>query len=179
MVNASLASFTIRLLSVQDLPVALQIQDAIFHDSAWTANDYVRLIQEPGGLALAAEKREADSGRLVGFLTARQVLDEAELLNMAVDPACQRLGIGRALLHEALRRLASMGAQKLYLEVRSSNQAALGLYYSEGFKLQSIRRSYYSNPREDACVLFCVVSKHGLLDERLLAEHQTAENRKL
>lgn len=159
MVNAPLAPFTIRPLSAQDLPAVLRIQDAIFRDSAWTANDYACSIQEPGGLALAAEKNEADSRHLAGFLAARSVLDEAELLNLAVDPACQRSGIGRALLREALRMLASRGVQKLYLEVRSSNQAALGLYYSEGFTLQSIRRGYYSNPSEDALVFSCYIPK--------------------
>ncbi|HEX5482441.1 MAG TPA: ribosomal protein S18-alanine N-acetyltransferase [Terriglobia bacterium] len=152
------APFTIRLLSAHDLPAVLRIQADIFPGAGWTAGDYTRLIQEPGGFVLAAEET-ADSRRLAGFLAARQVLDEGELLSLAVDPAYQRMGIGRALLRELLRRLAGSAVERLYLEVRPSNEAALGLYYSEGFTLKSIRRGYYSDPIEDACVLSRAISR--------------------
>ena len=158
MANALFAPFTIRPLSAQDLPAVLRIQAEAFHGAGWTAGDYARLIQEPGGFVLAAEE-VTDSRRLAGFLVARQVLDEAELLSLAVDPAHQHRGIGRALLRELLRRLANSAVEKVYLEVRPSNQAALGLYYSEGFTLKSIRRGYYSDPSEDACVLSRVISR--------------------
>ena len=90
---------------------------------------------------------------IAGFAAFHQVMDEAELRNMAVDPAHQRQGLGRELLAEGQRRLLEQGVREIYLEVRASNVPAQQLYYSAGFALRSRRKDYYSDPREDGLVL--------------------------
>jgi ribosomal-protein-alanine N-acetyltransferase len=84
---------------------------------------------------------------------ARTAGDEAEVLDVAVDPVARGRGIGRALLADALRGLGKGGARRAYLEVRESNTVALRLYESLGFRRVGRRRGYYRQPAEDALVL--------------------------
>lgn len=93
--------------------------------------------------------------RIVGFfvLDARSV--EAELHYLVVDSVYHQLGFGRLLLQSALEIAVSLGAESLFLEVRSSNIAALNLYASLGFKKIGVRAGYYSFPPDkvDAIVM--------------------------
>ena len=81
------------------------------------------------------------------------VLDEAEVLNLAVSPSCRGLGVGGMLLDAALSEAAAAGATSVFLEVRESNVAARALYASRGFTEISRRSRYYRKPVEDALVL--------------------------
>ena len=81
------------------------------------------------------------------------VVDEAEIANLAVEPAARRSGAGRLLLDSALGEAAARGVRTVYLEVRESNEAARSLYASRGFDEIGRRRAYYAHPREDALVL--------------------------
>jgi ribosomal-protein-alanine N-acetyltransferase len=80
---------------------------------------------------------------------------EAHLLNLCVHPNAQRFGYGRRLLNALLLRAAEADADKVFLEVRPSNEIALKLYRSVGFEQIGIRPAYYQadNGREDAVIL--------------------------
>jgi len=94
-----------------------------------------------------------------GSVTAYGIMSvaagEAHLLNLCVHPNAQRLGYGRRLLGALMLRAAEVGADKIFLEVRPSNQVALRLYASVGFEQIGIRPAYYQaeNGREDAVIL--------------------------
>ena len=90
---------------------------------------------------------------VVGYLVARQVADEGEILNVAVAPESRRRGVGRALVAAGLGRLGALGARQVYLEVRESNVAARELYRGFGFVEVSRRLKYYRRPVEDAILL--------------------------
>lgn len=132
-----------------DLAALLQIQDSSALTGGWREQDYARTAEMPGGLILVAE----EEGEIAGFITANLILDEAEVLNLAVSSGRRRQGIGRQLLHEACRRLSSAGARSVWLEVRVSNLSAIRLYKSLGFTVCKTRTNYYSNPVEDAFVM--------------------------
>jgi len=76
-------------------------------------------------------------------------------LNLCVHPNAQRLGYGRRLLGALMLRAAEVGADKIFLEVRPSNQIALLLYTSVDFEQVGVRPAYYQaeNGREDAVIL--------------------------
>jgi ribosomal-protein-alanine N-acetyltransferase len=80
---------------------------------------------------------------------------EAHILNLCIHPAAQRVGYGRQLLEGLLQRAQETDVNKVFLEVRPSNKAALNLYHSAGFVQIGIRPAYYQAPygREDAVVL--------------------------
>lgn len=90
---------------------------------------------------------------IVGFAIYECVLDEATLLNIAINPEFQGKGYGRLLLRQSLLALDATIA-RMFLEVRISNETALRLYQSEGFVEIGQRRNYYptANGREDARV---------------------------
>jgi ribosomal-protein-alanine N-acetyltransferase len=77
------------------------------------------------------------------------------LLNLCVHPNAQRAGYGRRLLSALMLRATDAGAERIFLEVRPSNQAALRLYASVGFAQIGVRPAYYQaeNGREDAVIL--------------------------
>jgi len=94
-------------------------------------------------------------GRVVGHAVLSTAVGEAHLLNLCVTPEVQGQGIGRRLLLRAIRLARENEADTVFLEVRSSNLAARGLYESEGFCEIGQRRGYYPHDeydREDAVV---------------------------
>lgn len=94
-------------------------------------------------------------GVMAAFAVTQVVLDEATLFNIAVDPAYQRKGLGRALLEHLIAELEAQDVFTLWLEVRASNTAARALYESLGFNEATIRRNYYpaKEGREDAIIM--------------------------
>lgn len=100
---------------------------------------------------------ESTDRQVCGFAVYQQVLDEATLLNIAVDPCMQGRGLGSLLMQSLLSRLGASGARRVLLEVRSGNQPAIGLYRRFGFVDDGVRRDYYpgATGREDALLMSC------------------------
>lgn len=95
----------------------------------------------------------AEDESVAGYLFARCFMDEAEILNLAIHPNHLRRGLGSALVRDVLHHLARAGAQRVFLEVRASNQGAQAFYRRLGFESRGRRRGYYASPREDALIL--------------------------
>lgn len=100
-------------------------------------------------------------GQVAGYLVARQMADEGEILNVGVDPACRRHGVGKALVSAGLDRLRALGARQVFLEVRESNVAARALYNRFSFAEVSRRAKYYRRPVEDAILLRAAIPAGG------------------
>ena len=95
---------------------------------------------------------EGESG-VAGFIAARRVLTDLEILNLAVHPDARGRGIATQLLHQALKWSESFEARKAILEVRASNLAALRFYERNKFQVVGRRPRYYTGPVEDALLL--------------------------
>ncbi len=120
-----------------DLPAIERIQNSAEMAAHWPVEDY------PPLLFLVAE----ENGEIAGFLVARGLgEDEYELLNLVVAAEKRRQGWGRRLL-------AELPAGRIFLEVRESNQIAIGLYEDAGFQRTGRRRGYYQHPTEDGIVM--------------------------
>lgn len=104
-------------------------------------------------MMLVGEVGAGAAARVCGFLVARVIAGEAELLNMAVDAKDRRKGLGSKLLAEAAKEAAAQQAKRMYLEVRESNQAAISFYELHGFRRNGKRAGYYQNPTENALVM--------------------------
>jgi [ribosomal protein S18]-alanine N-acetyltransferase len=103
--------------------------------------------QEVEGLLLdhhVVGHRAMRGDRLAGFIISRLVLDEAEILSVAVARAQQGHGLARRLLDLHLRRLAGLGARAVFLEVDENNRPAIRLYTRAGFREISRRADYYA-----------------------------------
>jgi ribosomal-protein-alanine N-acetyltransferase len=91
---------------------------------------------------------------VVGFCAFWFVFDEIHINNVAVLPQFRGRGIGTALMQHVLAEAHRLGAIRATLEVRASNTLALRLYERLGFYVAATRRNYYSNPVEDALILW-------------------------
>jgi ribosomal-protein-alanine N-acetyltransferase len=94
-------------------------------------------------------------GVLAAFCACWVILDELHINSLAVAPARRRQGLATRLLRDVFRAARAEGVTKATLEVRRSNEAALGLYVALGFSVEGVRKDYYQQPREDALVLWC------------------------
>lgn len=121
---------------------------------AWGEDAFARLLALPGTTGALAAEEDAP----VGFVLARQALDEAELLTLAVLPERRRRGFGRALLAYCLGVLAEGGVRRAFLEVAAENAAARALYAGLGFALAGERRDYYGAGRH-ALLLACDLTR--------------------
>ena len=126
-----------------------RLHAACFEDGPrpWTAAEFAQfardddtvIVEKPGGVAVL-----------------RCVLDEAELLTIAVAPEKRREGLGRVLLDGVIAAARERGAVKIFLEVAADNAAARRLYARAGFVLSGHRKGYYRRAgghRVDALVL--------------------------
>ena len=91
-----------------------------------------------------------DGDNVVGYVGSQTVLQEADMMNIAVADTHRRLGIARMLVEELIRQL---DAYQLTLEVRASNAPAIALYEKLGFTQVGLRKNYYHKPKEDALIL--------------------------
>ena len=101
---------------------------------------------------------DGSDGPLAGFILARRIADEAEILAIAVDPASRRYGLARRLIDRLMADLRQLLPCRLFLEVSVENTAALALYAASGFAEVGTRRQYYAipgRPPVDAKILAC------------------------
>lgn len=94
-----------------------------------------------------------DSGRPVGYVGMLCVLDEGQIMNLAVHPDSRRQGIAGMLMSSVECYAGKAGIKSLSLEVRVSNHAARALYSSLNWSEAGIRKGFYSHPVEDAYVM--------------------------
>ncbi len=104
-------------------------------------------------------------GKPTGFILGREVLDEGEILNLAVVPENRGKGEGTALAKELLNRFAARGIKATFLEVRESNAGAIAFYRMLGFRQVGRRERYYREPEEAALIL-----EHGTNNPQLGTE---------
>ena len=94
-----------------------------------------------------------DGEAVVGYVGSQAVLDEADMMNLAVKPSHRRRGIAGALVEALTQALRMREVHSLTLEVRATNEGAIALYRACGFSQVGRRPRYYTKPTEDALIL--------------------------
>lgn len=117
----------------------------------WSASSYDHAA-EWGQTILVADDGVKDRG-IQGFLVSRLVGSEGEILNLAVALWHRRKGVGSRLLAAVLEDAKAKDVERVYLEVRESNGAAISFYTKHGFEKKGQRTNYYRDPTENAVVL--------------------------
>ena len=130
------------------VPQVAALEKMCFCDP-WSENSVASELENPLSRWLVAVEGE----QVLGYVGSQTVLDESDMMNLAVDPAFRRRGIARALVLALIEELRKMGSRQLTLEVRVSNESAQALYAQLGFERVGRRKNYYLNPREDALIL--------------------------
>lgn len=138
-----------RAMTLDDVPAVAQIERTVqFHP--WNSRQFVESLESGQRCTVWVE-----AGQVVGFCILQPVLDEANLLLMGIAPQMQGRGLGFALLDQSIERLGD-GCVMVFLEVRTSNAAALALYEKSGFHRMGVRKNYYpaaQGGKEDAVLM--------------------------
>ena len=130
------------------VPQVAALEKRCFSDP-WSEGSVASELENPLSRWLVALEGE----QVLGYVGSQTVLDESDMMNLAVDPAFRRRGIARALVCALIEQLRKMGSRCLTLEVRASNESAQALYACLGFVQVGRRKNYYHHPKEDALIL--------------------------
>ena len=123
--------------------------EKICFSDPWSENSVASELKNPLSCWLVAE----EDGEIAGYVGSQTVMDESDMMNVAVHPDYRRKGIAEKLVMELVEALKKRDSRCLTLEVRASNEPARALYEKLGFVQVGLRKNYYRNPREDALIL--------------------------
>ena len=146
---------TIRRMKPEDVPEVYEIEKSLF-SVPWSEASFREITEKDLYVFFVA----SDLTRILGFAGMSVVDTEADITNVAVRKEEQRNGIGRALMKVLKAYARDHGIEKIFLEVRASNDPAITLYESEGFRQVGRRKDYYEIPREDACIYVLDLSEY-------------------
>lgn len=142
---------------VELLPLTSELCEPVYRIAAkslpdhWSLQSVRDILLYDNNIFCVAVKREAND--VVGFAGIMTIVDEAELLNIAVLPEHRENGIGQMLLERMFAEAGKQGAGRMLLEVRKSNRSARHLYEKNGFTPFAERKGYYNHPKEDAVLM--------------------------
>lgn len=143
------ARTAIRMLRSEDAQAVAEILRQSPQAVFWPEASVKEVLEWKGSLGMAIET----AGKVVGFLIGRQTIEEAEVLNLSVAPGSRRKGTGGALLQAAVEEFEARGVNRVYLEVRESNEAGIAFYEKHGFLKVGCRAGYYRDPLETAIIM--------------------------
>jgi ribosomal-protein-alanine N-acetyltransferase len=139
----------IRGLELTDLSTIERIEQ-VAYPTPWSRSMFASELAKPTSICLGA----FEGDRLVGYVINSRYVDAWHVMNVAVDPDRQRRGIATALLEKLFELTRDDERRGYTLEVRISNEDAIGLYTKLGFVARGIRRGYYTDNREDALIMW-------------------------
>jgi ribosomal-protein-alanine N-acetyltransferase len=145
-------------MTEDDLDAVLSIERASF-PRPWTREHFLQELESPTSFPLSAFTPD---GSLAGYICPMLVLDEGQILDVAVRPDLRGTGLGRLLVGKSLLEFRERSAEYVGLEVRVSNRPAIALYSALGFRETGLRKNYYHDG-EDAIVMEYIFedTKHG------------------
>ena len=141
-------TMTFREMLVEDLEQVVDIEQNLF-SVPWTKEGFLTYLMKKDTMFFVVEEKE----RILGYCSMMTVLDEGDILNVAVRSDRQKEGIGQFLVDSMLRMAEMQGIKLVHLEVRQGNETARRLYQRLGFKEDGLRRNYYENPVENAVLM--------------------------
>ena len=143
----------VRGMTIEDGAAVAEMEHQSFSD-AWSEKAVLETLRQPTALCLVAEK----AGRRVGYLLAYQAADEIEIARVAVVEEVKRQGVGTALMKKLQEEGTQRKAGKILLDVREKNYTAQAFYEKTGFKKDGVRKSFYTEPEEDAVLMSMKIS---------------------
>jgi len=142
-------SVNLSLMIKEDLDQVLEVSSLSLKES-WDLDSFSKELSNPLAKYVIAKIND----KVVGFVGVWTIIDEGHITNMAVHPESREKGIGSILLASLIERSKDWGCNSLTLEVRSSNNAAKGLYTKFGFLEEGVRKNYYRDNNEDALIMW-------------------------
>ncbi|MBQ8684621.1 MAG: ribosomal protein S18-alanine N-acetyltransferase [Clostridia bacterium] len=132
--------YTLRDITPYDCKALVDLESECF-SAPWTEGLLVGAFARVDFYGLLIE----ENGEILGYICGTSLFETAEIARVCVRKAHRKRGLGGALLDAYERKVRSLGAERIFLEVRVSNAAALSLYESRGFTRQRVREKYYAD----------------------------------
>ena len=148
---ANLFQIHISKMSAEDIENVVQIEAEAYGEHHWSKSSFYDEMQN--NLAKYYVAKTSD-GELVGYAGTWHIIDEGHITTIAVKKEFQRQHIGEAIIIKILEDCYSAGIKYLTLEVRESNEAAIGLYTKYGFASLGTRKGYYQDNNENALIMW-------------------------
>lgn len=139
---------TIREMQFDDLEQVMEIENENF-SRPWTETGFFTFLIRQDTLFLVAEKED----EIVGYCGVVMVQEEGDITNVSVKKEEQNQGIGKLLISKLIEETSAMDIEKLFLEVRESNERAIHVYETAGFVQNGCRKNYYEDPVENAVLM--------------------------
>ena len=141
-------NITVDKITKNDAPSVAQIEKECF-SVPFTEDDISSYIENPIWHFLVARSEEG----VIGYISFTIILDECQIVNVAVSQGARCRGIGSLLLDHFLCYVKEKGVKSVYLEVRESNSAAIGLYEKFNFSRSGVSKNHYTKPTENALLM--------------------------
>lgn len=150
MPQPNINGLTLRAMALADLPSVLAIEHASYF-TPWTKNLFVESMQSPQQVCQVLLVDD----EIVAYIVVANIIDEADLLNIAVDAQWRQQGLARYLIEQQKNTLTQQGMARFFLEVNVENTAAIRLYEQLGFCIVGRRKGYYPSATglQDALVM--------------------------
>lgn len=114
----------------------------------WSAESFRSEVRKDNGIVLCF----TDGSNIIALLSGYFAEGESDITSVAVDENFRRIGLAQRLIAE-FEKILPENTENIFLEVRESNSPAINLYIKCGFEKLSLRKNFYSNPRENAVVM--------------------------
>lgn len=131
-------------LGDDDLDAAADLHSEAF-DQPWSGDELGTLLAQRGSFGFVVRLPGQPQGAPLGFVLARSIAGEAEILTITVARRSRRAGVGRLLMDHVLQKLHADRVQSLFLEVDEENEPALRLYKRLRFEEVGRRPAYYQH----------------------------------
>lgn len=151
--SAACGDIVIAPMTAADLDRVLDIERASFGDP-WSRAGFEDCLEQPYAVMLAARRQD----RVIGYCCLYHMLDEGEIINVAIAPEERGQGVGLQMLEALLKTGKARGITRFLLDVRLSNTAAQRLYEKAGFMILARQKNFYQSPTEDAWLMELNVS---------------------
>ena len=139
----------IRKMQPEDLAEVCKIEKDNF-SLPWSEKSFLESMEREDTVFLVALEDED----VAGYIGCYCIAGAGEITNVAVKASHRRKGIGGKLLQKLYEEGISLDTQEYFLEVRASNEAAIGLYLRQGFVKEGIRKNFYEKPVENAVIMW-------------------------
>ena len=149
--NTNLFKVQIRPMQKADVDNVIAIEQRAYGQHHWSKESFMSELSNDLARYFSAFDED---GNLIAYSGSWQILEEAHITNIAVDPEFRRKHIGEALLKTIIDQCYKDGVKYITLEVRVGNVAAISLYEKYGFKSLGVRKGYYQDNNEDALIMW-------------------------
>lgn len=147
-VGKTVETLTFAPMLIKDLHEVYYVEQDVFSNH-WNYRNFLSSVaQQDNGWVLRNQEE-----KLIGYFILMEIVDEMHLLKIAVDRNFHGQGYGRLLMDKAIEVAREAEMESVLLEVRPTNEPAVGLYKKTGFKAIGVRKGYYVDTKEDALVM--------------------------